>query len=389
MHPVRIRAVADPRPDLKAVVEQAANQAASVRMPVRRHSTVDAKHAGPVLYRDWRTMIEDPIVGLVSIATPPYTHAEIACAAMQAGKHVLIEKPMATTREDAERIIEVQEETGRVAGVDYMLRFNPIVEVLQGWARKQPFGPLRRVVVENYAQDEDLPRDHWFWLPERSGGILVEHAVHFIDVVHGCTDFLPTSVESMALRREDGRIDRMAMHVVYADELLMHQYHEFSRPGYFEDTSLRFVFDLAQVDVHGWIPLSGMVTALVSSQTETYLHQLPGLSVEKRVSVKDAENQARPDGWGGANSDEAGVRSGDHSGVRSGGRAYDASSMVSGRFALPVSKGEAYAAALQRTMADVVAAIRDPNHRLRSGLAEGMRSLDVALTATARALQRA
>ena len=49
---------------------------------------------------------------------------------MEAGKHVIIEKPVATTSADADRLLEIRDRTGRVAAVDFMMRFTPIVEAI-------------------------------------------------------------------------------------------------------------------------------------------------------------------------------------------------------------------------------------------------------------------
>lgn len=334
----------------------------------------NADAAGLKLYRSAIDLIHGSGVDIVSIATPPSTHTDVACAAMEAGKHVLIEKPIATTMEDARRIVETRDRTGVVATVDFMLRFNPIVEILIRWAREKPFGTLRRVLVENYAQDESLPRDHWFWVQGISGGILVEHAVHFIDVVHACTASAPVQVDGFKVARDDGRVDRMGLTAVYDDGLVMTQYHAFSRPGFVETTSMRFVFDLAEVDVEGWIPLSGRIRALVSERTEDELRLLPGCELTRREDVAGIEDQSRPTGWGG----EASVNpSADR--LQSGGIDYDVSHLVEATFALREDKGTVYANCLRAMMKDLVQAIRDPVHRMRVTLEDGIASLEVAL----------
>src|SRR5690606_2876389 len=236
----------------------------------------------------------------------------------------------------------------------------PIVEVMQDWARRKPFGSLRRVLVENYAQDEALPVDHWFWDPSVSGGILVEHAVHFIDVVHGCTRAPAVRVNGTSAAREDGRIDRMSLTAVYGDGLIMSQYHAFSRPGFFESTSMRFVFDLAEVDVEGWIPLGGRARVLVSESTDKDAIQLPGARVIHRVPIRQAADLSRPRGWGGQDigADRSHV-------IASSGVNYDVQEQVMVEFALPDDKSTVYAACLQAMMRDVIEAIRNPNLQLR------------------------
>ena len=328
-------------------------------------------------FATWEALIEEPSLDLIAIATPPNTHAQIACAAMEAGRHVLIEKPLATTREDAQRLIEVQARTGRRAAIDHMLRFHPFIEILQDWAVRRPFGALRRVLVENYAQDESLPPDHWFWDRSISGGILVEHAVHFIDIVQACVGPRRTSVWGRSVRRSDGRPDRVVMSVVYEGGAVMTQYHAFSRPGFFEDTSMRFVFDLAQVDVQGWIPLSGRVSALVSRTSEGELGRLSGLYDVRRVLISEARNLSHPQD-GAARS----RRGTDEDSVISAGLRYDVTSRIDAGFELALSKPEVYSASLNALMRDLVRGIRDPEHQLRVRLEDGLASLETALEAT-------
>ena len=337
----------------------------------------DADDGAVMFYADWRALLSDPAVQLVSIATPPSSHADMACAAMRAGKHVLIEKPLATTRADAVRIQKVQRETGCVAAIDYLLRFNPVVEAMHAWSASSPFGPLRRVTVENYAQDESLPNSHWFWDKDVSGGILVEHAVHFIDVVNGCTSSAPVRIRGDAVRRDKHLTDRMLLSVRYADGLLMSQYHAFSRPGFFEETTLRFVFDLAQVEVRGWIPLEGSVRALVDRRDDDALGQLPNLDIIQSTPLTEVGDDSRPDGWGVADSTPSRHQ------VQSGGQMYEVTDRIDARFSLNISKSDAYANALCALLKDVVAAIRSPDHRLRVTLDDGAASLDTALIASA------
>ncbi|HMB90653.1 MAG TPA: Gfo/Idh/MocA family oxidoreductase [Rhodothermales bacterium] len=321
---------------------------------------------GVTFYPSWQDLIADPQIDLVAVATPPSTHVEIACAAMQAGKHVLIEKPLATTREDAQRILSVRDATGRMATVDFMLRFNPIVEALHTWSRNGSFGQLRRVVVENYAQDETLPSEHWFWNPALSGGILVEHAVHFIDIVHACTAAPVQRVDGVCLQRNPQQTDRTMATVVYEDGLVATHYHAFMRPNIFEKTSMRFVFDLAQLDIEGWIPLSGQITALVHGENRPALTRLPDFRVVREESLGNGEAQL----------------------LQSGGETYQADHLMEGTFSIPMPKSDVYTVCLQGLMSDFVAAIHDPKHQMRVTLEDGMASLKTALRATEHAQQQ-
>jgi predicted dehydrogenase len=78
-------------------------------------------------YHDWRELVNDPDIDIVSIVTPPALHAKIACAAMKANKHVLLEKPVPTTEDGARQILDTQKATGMVITVNHMIRYNPII----------------------------------------------------------------------------------------------------------------------------------------------------------------------------------------------------------------------------------------------------------------------
>ena len=139
-------------------------------------------------YTDYDTIIKNPELDIISVATPPDTHSQIAFAALKAGKHVLVEKPMALNIADAQEYKNRSRKANKIVMVDYMLRFNPIIMAIKALGNKGLFGELRRAAVENYAQDESLNPGHWFWDHSISGGIFVEHGVHFFDLINSFTD---------------------------------------------------------------------------------------------------------------------------------------------------------------------------------------------------------
>lgn len=331
-----------------------------VRLTAVADINPEARREGMAHFADWRDLLDSGEVDVVSVVTPPSTHVEIAQAALERGVHVLLEKPIAVSVDDARRLIEVEQNAHAGATVDFMLRYNPIVECVQSWSRERTFGALQRVVVENYAQDESLTADHWFWDPAVSGGILIEHAVHFIDVVNGCASTPVVHVNGRAWRRSDGRVDRMALEAVYEDGLVGAQYHAFNRLEPFERTSLRFVFAGAQVDVEGWIPLKGRIIALVGADNDGALEQLPGLSIRRDQPLKGRRNVPL-----------TGVE-GQHRVDR----------MVEATFAIPGTKEEAYLDALRRLMKDFLQAAEDERNAARVTLADGLKSLEIASAAT-------
>jgi len=75
---------------------------------------------------DYRQVLADPTIDAVSVATPDFAHAEIVIAAARAGKHVLVEKPLATTVAEAEAMVQAAQEAGVSLMVDFHNRWSPI-----------------------------------------------------------------------------------------------------------------------------------------------------------------------------------------------------------------------------------------------------------------------
>jgi predicted dehydrogenase len=121
-------------------------------------------------YIDTSALLEDPDVAIVCVATEPGTHAGLAVEVLKAGKHVIVEKPLALTMEEAMRVIEVAVGAGLMATVDHVLRHHPLVRAVETIGREGLLGALRTFAVSNYAIVDAVPADHWFWDERRSGG---------------------------------------------------------------------------------------------------------------------------------------------------------------------------------------------------------------------------
>lgn len=328
-------------------------------------------------YNNPTELVKDNEIDIVSVATPPCSHAEIACLAMESNKHVLIEKPLALTVAGANRVLATRDKTGMIATVNYMLRFNPIVEALAILAKERVFGQLRHLNVENYAADEGLPAEHWFWDRQTSGGILVEHAVHFIDLVHSLTDQECRSVSGFCHNRNQQQEDQVFAAVLYSRGLMASHYHSFARPGFSENTSIRLNFDLATVDIEGWIPLKGRIVALVNRQTRQRTSLLPNLQLENITPINSVKDDSRPQTSGRYRRKEATSNV-----VRSGGTEYAVAEQITGLFDIGLPKQQVYANCVRAILADVITKIERPDHVLRVKLEDGLSSLKIACLAS-------
>jgi hypothetical protein len=330
------------------------------------------------LYNNWKELVNNADIDIVSIVTPPALHAEMACAAMKAGKHVLLEKPVAITEESAQLIIQTQIETGMVITVDHMIRYNPIIQSFMQLRQAGILGKLRHVVVNNYAQDEALPPDHWFWKEEMSGGIFVEHGVHFFDIVNALGGQKYSKVYGCSDNRNDLQRDRVAAMVLYNQGLIASYYHAFSGPGLFEQTTMHLAFDLARVEIEGWMPMKGTMNALVNSETKKQLESIPGWTVTVSETLSALGDVSRPEGWG--NTDAPTFS--DSKTVSTAGVAHTVTEKISATFEIHQSKGEVYGKCVQAILSDVIKAIENKEHQLTVTIEDAFEGLQTAILAS-------
>lgn len=135
---------------------------------------------------DWRALVADPDVEVVSITTPNALHAEMAIAALDAGKHVWCEKPMATTLADAARMQEAAARAGTVAALGYNYIQNPMIRHVEALLARGAIGRVNHLRLE---MDEDFmadPDGAFFWKNEASSGYgaLDDFAVHPLSLIH-------------------------------------------------------------------------------------------------------------------------------------------------------------------------------------------------------------
>jgi len=137
---------------------------------------------------------------VVCIATYSDSHADYAIAAMEAGAHVFVEKPLATTVEDARRVVAKAQETGRKLVVGYILRHHPSWQNLIAEARGLG-GPY--VFRMNLNQQSDGPTWETHKALMQTTSPLVDCGVHYVDVMCQITDAKPLRVNGMGLRLSD------------------------------------------------------------------------------------------------------------------------------------------------------------------------------------------
>jgi predicted dehydrogenase len=233
-----------------------------------------AAQYGATSYTSLDAMLNDPTVEIVALNTPPYLHASQGIAALNAGKHLFCEKPLALDLRGGQALRETARLTKQHITVDYVMRRNPLWCAAVGVRESGVFGALLHMDLANHAAGLDLPPDHWFWDKRKSGGIWIEHGVHFFDAFAWVTGEAGIVKAGQKFSRSDGREDRVEALAQYGD-VSAHFYHGFTHSSANEQTTVRLTFEGGFITLHGWIPTSMEIASLTPSHAQAITKLLP------------------------------------------------------------------------------------------------------------------
>lgn len=134
---------------------------------------------------DWRTVVEDPDIDLIDICTPNDSHAEIAIAAAQCGKHVLCEKPLARNAGEAKRMLDAVSKAGVKNMVAFSYRRTPAVMLAKKYIEEGAIGKIlnfRGTYLQDWSADPNSPLSWRFRKSVAGSGALGDIATHVIDM---------------------------------------------------------------------------------------------------------------------------------------------------------------------------------------------------------------
>lgn len=182
--------------------------------------TYDLKDA--VVYDNHKSMLEAGSYDLVSICTPPYTHASLAIDCMRAGNNVLIEKPMAASLEECDLIRQAEKETGRIASSVAQNRFRTGMMSLKKTLDAKLIGQVLHAQVDSFWWRGHNYYDLWWrgtWDKE-AGGCTLNHAVHHIDLLNWMMGKTPNKVSSVIanLAHDNSEVEDLSVSVLSYDE---------------------------------------------------------------------------------------------------------------------------------------------------------------------------
>lgn len=152
--------------------------------PEKAKNLAERFHLDVEIYEHYEKVVNDSTIDLVSVCTPPYTHAEIAIKLLHSNKHVLVEKPMASSLEECDAMNTVAKKTGNILSIVSQNRFLSPMMKLKAILDSKLMGPIVHTQVDSYWWRGFSYYDLWWrgtWEKE-GGGPTLNHAVHHIDI---------------------------------------------------------------------------------------------------------------------------------------------------------------------------------------------------------------
>lgn len=176
--------------------------------------------AGIPQFDDFSAMINSVSIDCVSICLPTHLHRQLAVQALDAGLHVICEKPMALTLADCDAMIEAAERNQRQLFVAQCLRFWPEYEVLKSCIDSSELGRLQSLLMRRVSAPPFWSgQDSWFASAQKSGGCLFDLHVHDIDFIQYALG-RPAALFSQGLDSPSGLNHSLMTQYVYEPSLL-------------------------------------------------------------------------------------------------------------------------------------------------------------------------
>lgn len=192
--------------------------AAAVDTNDERRKAAESDFPGIATYADVEDMIEDGLVDVAIVATPPIHHAPLATRLLQAGIHTVVEKPMCLTTEDADRLLSLSEQTGRVMTVHQSRRWDRDFLALEAQIRSGALGEVFN--IETFVGGFAHPCRAWHSEESVSGGAIYDWGSHHVDWILQLYGSLPATVRCTGHKRvwhDVSNLDQLSLHMVWGD----------------------------------------------------------------------------------------------------------------------------------------------------------------------------
>ena len=155
--------------------------AIAVKSEASRQAAREA-HPGAAVMADYRELVQHSDVDVVDVVVPNQMHFEVARAALEADKHVLLEKPMALRVDECDRLIRLAEQRDRVLAVGHELRLSSLWAGVKQLIDQDAIGRVQHVLIELSRFPYRQGSEAWRYDIQRVGSWILEEPIHFFDL---------------------------------------------------------------------------------------------------------------------------------------------------------------------------------------------------------------
>jgi len=171
-------------------------------------------------YEKFEDLLNDRNIDFVDICLPTFLHKENAIKALDAGKHVICEKPMAMNVEECDAMIKAQKKSGRFLMIAQCIRFWNEYEILKDYVSQNKFGRLLSLYLLRACQTPSWSWNNWLAQGSKSGGAVLDLHVHDVDMINYLLG-MPKAVYSVGANAiKDGGIDILSTQYLYDKDIV-------------------------------------------------------------------------------------------------------------------------------------------------------------------------
>jgi UDP-N-acetylglucosamine 3-dehydrogenase len=168
---------------LRAVEQHPQTKVAAVcDIDIEKARAIAQQHGVPTAVSDYRELLHNPDIDIVIVASPDHLHREQTVTMLEAGKHVLCEKPMAPTLEECQYMVEAQDRNHRKLMIGHIVRFTPIFRTIKQLVDDGELGEIFYVGTD-YQHNDMTKIEGWRFDPKRARHVFAGDGCHAVDLM--------------------------------------------------------------------------------------------------------------------------------------------------------------------------------------------------------------
>ena len=163
-----------------------------------------AEKAGVKAYADYAKMLADAEIDMIQVATPDQFHCEHATMALEAGKHVLLQKPPCLNMDELAKLRSAAAKSAGRLKVILNQRYTPLSRSIKHYLQQGTIGELREIIIKYRGRRFPIENLDSFYMKKESGGVWLHNSLHWLDEAFFYSESLPKIIQVYSTKNENG-----------------------------------------------------------------------------------------------------------------------------------------------------------------------------------------